>query len=80
MKDEIELADVFEASIEGFDEDLDEIKNAKLALGLVDAEDEEESGIVTVDDADIRTKDGAALDKIAQSIAPARDDGEDIAE
>lgn len=61
MEDEIEFANVLEATIEGLDEDLkfdgtataylNEIEDAQLALRRVDAENEVERRIVTVDQA-----------------------------
>lgn len=68
MKDEVELADILKAAIESFDEDLDEIEDAELTFGLIDAEDEREGGVVAVDDAHVRAEDGAALNEVAQSL------------
>jgi len=41
----MEFANVFEAEIERFDEDLDKVKSSKFTLRLIDAENEEKRGI-----------------------------------
>ena len=48
MEYEIQLADAFEALVEGLDEDLDEVEDAKLRLGAVHTKHEVECGVVTV--------------------------------
>ena len=49
VENEVELADIFEALVERLYEDLDEIEDAELGLGGVDAEDKVEGRVVTVD-------------------------------
>jgi hypothetical protein len=46
VEDEVELADVLKAAVEGLDEDLDEVEDAQLALGVIHAEDEVQRGVV----------------------------------
>ena len=40
VKDEVELADIFEAFVEGLDEDLNQVEDAEVGFELVDGEDE----------------------------------------
>ncbi len=55
MKDEVEFADIFEAFVEGFDEDLNQIENPELGFRTVDAKDEVEGRVVAVDQLVVRT-------------------------
>lgn len=50
MKNQIQLADVFEAFIERFHKNLNQIKNAKFRFATVNAENKVEGRIVTVDE------------------------------
>ena len=49
MKDEVELANVFETLVERFHEDLNQIEDSQFGLRAVDAKHEVESRVVTVD-------------------------------
>lgn len=79
MKDKVQLADVFKAAIQGLNKDLDEVEDAQLALGGVDAEHEVQRRVMPVNDADVGAEGGAALHKVAQRSAPARHDGKHVA-
>ncbi len=49
MKDEVELANVFETLVQRFYEDLNQIEDSQFGLRAVDAKHEVESRVVTVD-------------------------------
>ena len=49
VEDEIELAHILEALVERLDQHLDEVEDAQLGLGRVDAEHEVQGGVVPVD-------------------------------
>jgi hypothetical protein len=48
VEDKIELADIFEAFVERFHEDLDKVQDSQLGLGAVHTEHKVQGGIVTV--------------------------------
>lgn len=50
MEDEIELTDILKALIETFNEDLNQVKNTQIRLSCINNKNEEESGIVTIND------------------------------
>mmetsp|Transcript_6494 Transcript_6494/g.17654 ORF Transcript_6494/g.17654 Transcript_6494/m.17654 type:complete len:204 (-) Transcript_6494:107-718(-) len=81
VKDEIELAYILEALVEGLYEDLDEIEDAEVGLLRVDGEDEEERGVVAVDELDVVApfRDGA-LEVVAEVVGPLRHLREDAAD
>jgi hypothetical protein len=80
VEDEVELADVFKAAVECFDKDLYEVEDAELGLGAVDAEDEEEGCVVSVDDADVGAEDGgAAVEEVAQAVGAPRQQRKGVA-
>lgn len=50
VEDEVEFADVIEAGVEGFDEDVDEVEQGEGGFGGGGDEDEVEGGVVAVGD------------------------------
>lgn len=71
VENEIELAHVFEASIEGLNEDLYKIKDTELRLCSVDAKHEEKSGVVAIYKSHIGTKGRTAVYEVTQSVGTA---------
>ncbi len=72
VKDEVEFADVLEAGVERFDEDLNEVEDAQLALARVHDEHEEQGGVVAVDDAHVGPHHRAALHEVAHPVGAPR--------
>ncbi len=50
VENQVELADILEALVQGLDENLDQVQDAELRLARVDAEHEEQGGVVSVDE------------------------------
>lgn len=72
MEDEVQLADVAEALVQRFDEDLDEVEDGQFGLGGVAAEDEVESGEVTEHELAVGADQVAALHEVAAVVGLAR--------
>lgn len=79
VEDEVELADVLEAVVEGLHEDLDEVEDAELALARVHGEDEVQGRVVAVDELGVLAPDagdaGGRVDKVAGPVGAAGDEG-----
>lgn len=79
MKDQIQLADILKTTIQCLDKNLNEVEDAQLALGIVDAKDEKKGCIVAIDDTDVGAQKRSTLDKVAQGVGTVRNNGKNFA-
>lgn len=77
VKDEMQLADVVEGTIEGLDKHLNQVEDAELGLGAVDHKHNVQSGVMTIDDARVLAPNGAlTLQKVAHVVRALGQHGE----
>ena len=70
VEDEVQLANILKRLVEGLNKDVNEIEDAELTFRRVDAEDEVEGGVVSVDELCVAAPLIPSLDKITHEVRP----------
>lgn len=68
VENEIKLAHILKALVQGLDEDLDQVQDPQFTLSLVNGKDKEEGGVVAVNEAAIGAPGKIPLDKVTHRV------------